>query len=144
MTLIIHTDLSNTSAYKNIELNRVDDTNTFQGQFTFDNQMYPTAWCPASVVYWIQNETSSQSVSATLYNFDTATLVLKVGNQVVYPTSSLSVNTLIYDFSAGSVHDVWETLASGLTVSRYTKLSDYVTIPTAPTLVEGKRSIVST
>ena len=137
MTLIIHTDLSNTNAYKNIELNRVDDTNTFQGQFTFDNQMYPTAWCPASVVYWIQNETSSQSVSATLYNFDTATLVLKVGNQVVYPTSSLSVNTLIYDFSAGSVHDVWETLASGLTVSRYTKLSDYVTIPTAPTLVEG-------
>ena len=56
---------------------------------------------------------------------------------MVYPTSSLSVDTLIYDFSAGSVHDVWETIASGLTVPKYTKLSDCVTIPTAPTLVEG-------
>lgn len=137
MSLDIRTDLPNTSSYKYFDLNRVGDTNVFQGQFTFDEQMYPTAWCPSHARYWIQNETGTESVYASLYHIDTATLVLKVGNQVVYPTSSLSVNTLIYDFSAGSVHDVWETLASGLTVSRYTKLSDYVTIPTAPTLVEG-------
>ena len=137
MSLGICTDLPNTSSRKNIDITRAEDTNVFQGQFTFDEQMYPTAWYPYQADYWIRNETGTESAYASLYHIDTATLVLKFGNQVVYPTSSLSVNTLIYDFSAGSVHDVWETIASGLTVPKYTKLSDYVTIPTAPTLVEG-------
>lgn len=137
MSLYIHTDLPNTNSSKYFDVKRVGDTNVFQGQITFTDQMYPTAWFPYQADYWIQNETGRESAYASLYNTDTATLVLKVGNQVVYPTASLSVNTLIYDFSAGSVRDVWDTISSNLTVAKYTKLSDYVTIPTAPTLVEG-------
>jgi LPXTG-motif cell wall-anchored protein len=145
--LLLSSDLTNTDQVKWVTLEKKENSNTYEAQFTFTEKMYPTAW-EASYLCYNYNNIEYYAFSGSSDCPEMAELVLQVGNNVVYPTIS-SLSTYVYTYDDESLAKGWfgydysSYQIYEQTIPKFSKLTDVITLPTAPSYTIDGESIPS-